>query len=64
MPGDAAAPKRVAGAILLNLLIVAVLGLMLFFFRPQLYASMRVLVDGLLAAGSIHSLRHTSPVMR
>ena len=43
-PGAASAPKRVAGAILLNLLIVAVLGLMLLLFRPQLYASMRVLV--------------------
>jgi cyclic-di-AMP phosphodiesterase PgpH len=43
-PGNESAPKRVAGAILLNLLIVAILGLFLYLFRPQLYAAMRVLV--------------------
>jgi hypothetical protein len=43
-PGRESAPKRVAGAILLNLLIVAILGLMLLLFRPQYYESMRVLL--------------------
>lgn len=42
------APGRVAGAILLNFLVVGILGLTLLLFRPQLYGSIRVV---LLVAG-------------
>lgn len=38
------APRRVAGAILLNLLLISILGVTLLLFRPQLYASMRVIL--------------------
>ena len=43
-PGGAAAPKRIAGSILLNLLIIAILGVMLALFRPQLYGALRVVL--------------------
>ncbi|HEX6629619.1 MAG TPA: HDIG domain-containing protein [Gemmatimonadaceae bacterium] len=64
-PGGGAAVGRVAGAILLNLLIVSILGLMLLLFRPPLYASIRaVLVIGaaiVLVLGSAALIAHQSP---
>jgi putative nucleotidyltransferase with HDIG domain len=64
-PGGGAAVGRVAGAILLNLLIVSILGLMLLLFRPPLYASIRaVLVIGaalVLVLGAAALIAHQSP---
>lgn len=42
-PGARNAPGRTAGAILLNLLIVGILGTALVLFRPELYASFRAM---------------------
>lgn len=38
------APRRVVGAVLLNLLLISILGVTLLLFRPQFYASMRVVL--------------------
>jgi hypothetical protein len=48
--------SRVAGAVLYNLLVIALFGVTLLLFRPQLYASMRAL---LVIAGSF--VRCSSP---
>jgi len=43
-PDGGWAPRRVAGAVLLNFLVIGILGLTLTLFRPQLYGSIRVVL--------------------